>query len=346
MVGIAVDLVHPPHAFFGRVHTGDHHTVPRQILVPFTLLAVFDQEELVGVRGIEAVALVALVERRQGDFGARVDDHGGCKPQGITLIQAISHRIAPEVAATAARHDGPFTGVAALAATAAVVGVIQVGQSQHMTKLMAEGADAVHIAPVAFPSGYLGRASIQAEVDTIVGWRFVKVEHVRPQVVLVVAAVVGREACHEKEDHIYFSVPIGVIVVEVNCGIDGIEGGIKDGVGVACPARICAGVIDGDRSHDIKLRVKHVSRIVIEIIPDAASHVHMAAIQGVSCIVVGVDHVIIEVGGRGIVHREFLVVVIDEDDQSTELFVIEKAVGTHTAYGTVAGSHPALSALQ
>ena len=174
----------------------------------------------------------------------------------------------------------------------------------------------------------------------------IEVEHVGPQVILVVAAVVGREASNEKEYHIHITVTIGVIVIEVNSGVDGIDSGVEDSISIAGSAGVSARVIDCDRPHHVKHRVKDLGRVVIEVIPDATRHLHLATEEGVTRIVVGVDHVIIEFSGCGIAHREFLVIVIDENDESTELVIVKQSIGSHAAYDTVAGTHSALAALQ
>ena len=139
----------------------------REVSVPLARLAVLDEEELFLGGCVEAVTDIALVERLHRVDAFLVNEAWRGESQSIALIQAVTHGVAAVVIAAAARHDGPFTRIAALAAAAAIIGVIEVGQAQHVSELVAEGADAVHVRPVAFPTGNLGGAGIQTEPHII-----------------------------------------------------------------------------------------------------------------------------------------------------------------------------------
>ena len=93
-------------------------------------------------------------------------------------------------------------------------------------------------------------------------------------------------------------------------------------------------VIDIHRTDYIKYRVKDVCRVVKEIITHTASHRHATAIEDITRVVVGIDHIIVELTGTG--HRELLVGVIDQDDQSAEVVIIHQSVGPDTTHRTVA----------
>ena len=156
VVRIAVHLVIPPDACIGGVDPCHHHTMAGKELVPLAALTVLDEEELILVRRVETVSDVATVQRFNLQSASRIDQNRRGETQCITLIEAVSHRVAAKVVAAATRHDRPLTGVAALSTAAAVIGVVEVGQTQHMTELVAEGADAVDIAVITRPTGDFG----------------------------------------------------------------------------------------------------------------------------------------------------------------------------------------------
>ena len=190
-VGVAIHFIPLPHARVGRVHSSHHHAVSGQIAVPLAGLAVLDEEELVGGGCVEPVSRVATVNGLKGVGALGINQLRRGESQGVALIQAVTHRIAPEVVPAAASHDRPSARIAALASRAIVVGVIEVGQSQHVTELVTEGADAVDVGIVILPSGNLGRAGIEPEVHAVMGLVLPQVVHVGPQVALIVTAVVG-----------------------------------------------------------------------------------------------------------------------------------------------------------
>ena len=81
-----------------------------------------------------------------------VDFSGIGKAQRITLKDRVSHGYAAVVHMRTASHNVPFVGMIAQTATL-IVGVIEVGQPQHMAELMANGADAGgHGEAIGFPA--------------------------------------------------------------------------------------------------------------------------------------------------------------------------------------------------
>ena len=204
----------------------------RKKLIPLPCLAVLNEKELILIRRVQSVTEVALVERRDGVITFFLHQLGCSEAQGIAFIQAIAHWVAAKVVTAAASHDRPLARVAALTATTLIVSIIQVRQTQNMPKLMAEGADAVHAAVIPFPARNFGRAGIQAKAHAIQSRRPIQVIHVRPQVVLIVTAVVGRQACHQEEDHVHVAVTVGIVIAVVDFVIKSCQSGIEDLISV------------------------------------------------------------------------------------------------------------------
>ena len=201
----------------------------RQGGIPFVGLAVLKEEEFVIVVCGQAITGVADVHCLQA-LGSRCQCRWLTgKSQFPALPQAVAHRGATIVVVATACHDVPAARVVALATTATVVGVVEVGQSQHVTKLMANGANGIGDGvAVALPSINLARRGVASHVLAvelnIIGVAVViEVAHVWPQVALVVATVARRVSGNHEEHHVDRAVIVGVIICEIHLAINGSE---------------------------------------------------------------------------------------------------------------------------
>ena len=144
VLGIAVHLVVRPDVHVSAVNTGDKHAVAGQMGVPSRLLAVLDGEELVLHWAAQDVSLAAGVHGIKR-IRARLGKLTALGPsQRIAFIVGITHWAAAEVVVTPISHDVPAARMMALAAPILIVGIIKVGQAQHMRELVSHGADALH----------------------------------------------------------------------------------------------------------------------------------------------------------------------------------------------------------
>ena len=122
----------------------DQQALGGQIAVPSLLAAVLDDEELVAVdvtlqeQGFVGL-LILLVPDGQGVIGAGVGDDIVNPSHEVLLVGRIAHGRVGVVGIAAGVHDVPV----AHAVVAAIVRVIEVGQTQAVAELVAEGANAV-----------------------------------------------------------------------------------------------------------------------------------------------------------------------------------------------------------
>ena len=116
------------------------HTMVRQIAVPTILLAVLKQVVFGVLRGLYQVhvVVVANVCGTAHGYVAGVVEDGRLNPvHAVALVYAIQRRCACLVVVAAVVHDRPF----ARCKCRCVCGRVEVGQAQHVSKLVAEGAD-------------------------------------------------------------------------------------------------------------------------------------------------------------------------------------------------------------
>ena len=155
------------------------------VAVPTGLLTVLDGEELSCSRSAQQVTVTRDVHSLEAVLTFLVDGLGIGPTQGITLIQGVTGGAAAIVVVTATSHHVPTTGMMALATTFSVVGVIEVGQAQHMAELVGHCADTLdnYCAGAAFPTIEFGRAGIA--VNPLAVKREIGIVHVggmRPQI--------------------------------------------------------------------------------------------------------------------------------------------------------------------
>ena len=155
-----------------------------------------------------------------------------------------------------------------------------------------------------------------------------------PQVVIVIATVVSRIASYKEKHHINVAIAIAVIVVVVNILISSHQRVREDDITIVGALRISTGIGHVHGSHNVKYRVKDVVGVIIVIISHTTCHRHKTTIEPVAGEIMGVNHVVIE--AVGIVHRELLVGVIDEDDETAKLVIVHHTLGAHAVHGSIA----------
>ena len=149
MIGIGIDQIVLPNLDIGRINAPDEHAGTGKILVPLDALAVLDDEVLTLVGGVHAVTRVALFKGRHCDGPHTINQGGLGKSEGIAFKQAVACRVATVVAPETAGHDRPGHGMLTIDTTTAfAIGIVEVGKTQHMAELMADGADAGNIVVV------------------------------------------------------------------------------------------------------------------------------------------------------------------------------------------------------
>ena len=146
MVRIGVDQIVFPYLDIGRIDTPDEHARAGKVLVPLNALAVLDDEVFTLVGSVHAVTRIALFKGGHSDGTLALDEDGLRKAKGIPLKQAVARGVAAVVVLETAGHDGPGHGMRKVGTTAAnAIGVVEVGQSQAMAELVADGANASNI---------------------------------------------------------------------------------------------------------------------------------------------------------------------------------------------------------
>ena len=232
----------------------------------------------------------------------------------------------------------------AVGTTAAqAIGVIEVGQTQAMAELVADGADAgnivvIDIVLILFAS-HIGRAGIEPEVHAVEHGRIGEILHVGPQVVTVIGSDIRAVAGNHEEHHVGSAILIGIILAEVHIRVQRLEGGKENGIAFELMS-VGASVGDIHRTQDVEMRVKLLERVVIVVITHAAHCIDLGAIgQGVALVVLAVDHGLIEVNRRVVAGNVLIKVpvgVVDQDDQAAELAVVHVATVTDAAQQVVA----------
>ena len=158
MIRVTIDLVVSPHTRIGAIHTGDNHAMAGNIRIPTGPLPILDGEELFINRSAQDVTLARCVHGIEHIGTLAGDGFGISPPQSITLIESVARRTTTIIVIAATSHNVPSIGMVALAATTSVVGIIKVGQTQHMAELVAHGTDALdgNCRWCVFPSIQLG----------------------------------------------------------------------------------------------------------------------------------------------------------------------------------------------
>ena len=123
------------------------HSATRQVLVPLEcwLLAIFEQKELCIQWCWQQEALLVL---RQGF--QRVGSLSINRLRGITesyrpaFIKRVANRCTAIILIATTRHDRPLVWIVTLS-IGFIVCIIEIGQAQHMTELVANGANTVYL---------------------------------------------------------------------------------------------------------------------------------------------------------------------------------------------------------
>ena len=325
MAGIVVHRVVLPRAVAAVVEAEHEQAVTRQIGVPLACaLAVFQQKPLHLRRCVEQEALVRIADGLQLVSPHGIEGLGLAEAQRITLVEGVAGRRARIVQIGSAGHDAPLGWVVARTAAALIVGVVEVGQPQHVAELMADGADAVEVGAVAGVAGQLGGAGVAAQIDIVFDdilpcVRVVDDAGVGPYQPAVVAAIVGARTGEDEVDHVHLPVAVAVVLAEVNQrvgSVDHVEHQLR--CTVSAVGKILA-AIHGHGAHHIELRREHAVGVVVEIITHGAREAAVARVV-VAAVVLHVGHVVDDVGI--VVARELAVAELHQDDQPAEVVVV------------------------
>ena len=232
----------------------------RQIEVPALLLAVFKVEFLALGVGSEQVELVLGVERLQRVGALHVERLGVGKTQRIALVGIVAHGAETIFEVGTTSHDVPHVGMGRLAAALFIVGVVVVGESEHVAELVAHRADAVEILVCVgrlLQVAELHAAGIATEAHAIelqaVGTRGPRqVGSMGPDVVAVVALHVAAVAGKDEVDHVDGTVAIEVVVLVVHLVVGGTQCGHDEAVNIVVALGICGIIIYLEGAYDVE----------------------------------------------------------------------------------------------
>ena len=325
VLGIGVHGVVVPNTGIGGVHTEHEHAVIGQVGVPTCLLTILKDEILPAVLGIDAIAGIGGVERPHCEVALGIDDLGHGKASSVALEEGIAGRCARVVQIAARRHQGPVAGIVALSAAFLVVGVVEVGQAEHMGELMADGADAVDGAAV-LAACQLGGAGIAAQIDTVlphilIGGRIVYLAGMGPEQAAVVASHVGSMSGEDEIHHVDRTVAIAVVKAEVDFAVDGIHHVERQ---LGCPVAgldIVLASVDCHGAYDVEHRFEESHRVVAEIVAHRTGALHprttIVVVAGVVLAIDGLgDDILIVFAVEG------SVVILHQHHQATELGIV------------------------
>ena len=253
--------------------------------VPARLLAVLDDEELVLHGAAQDVSLAAGVHGIKR-IRARLGEFTALGPsQRIALIVGITHWAAPEVVVTTVCHDVPAAGMMALAAPILIVGIIKVGQAQHMRELVSHGADALHGDGVRrrLKAVQLGRARITVDFLAVIRRAGpTQIRCVRPQIAAVVTRIARTVSGYQKIHHVDLAVMVVVIAREIHITVGLLQGIVEDDLRVT--VALGRTRLHGNAVLDIRRRIRaiHVKgrskrsiRLVVEVVANAARARHV-----------------------------------------------------------------------
>ena len=214
-----------------------------------------------------------------------------------------------------------------------------------MAELMADGAYAVylHRTGIGGEALQLHRTGIVAEIDIVfldigIGVGVVNHRSVGPEKALVVAAVVGAVAGHDKVDQVYHTVAVAVILAEIDLLVGGIDGVDQDADGILRAFGVILAVVHRHGAHDIKLRLELAVGAVAEVV------VHTAVVGLLAAVfphVAGVVHIVHHVlHNLGIVAaREGTVVELHQYQKAAKLAVVVLAGAARGHCLLAAGTH-------
>ena len=299
-----------------------------EIGVPLVVaLAVLQEEELVFVGTVDAVAHI-LRQLVEGVGAGRVDAFG----VGPSHEPAFEEGIGNGGAVAAVGHHVPAAGGTALAAALLAVGIVEVGQAQHVAELMDDGGDAVdldgagNLRPAVELYGTGAVVQPYAVFPDPLVLAFVvdgiDAAGVGPYQPLVVAAIVGTIAGEDEVDEVDHLVAIAVVESEVHLSVDGVEGGGHQFPGIIELVGIVLAVGQLDGADDIELGFELPVGHVAEVVAHAAGH---QVVGQDAFVLLLVEHV--AGGGLEVLAREALVIELHEDDQPAEVLSVVAGVG-------------------
>ena len=338
---VAVHLVVVPHAGVGAVHARHDHAVAGQIGVPAGALAVLDGEELVLHGRAQDVALTRGVHGPQREAAGLGDLVRRGPSQGIALIERVAHGRTAVVVVAAAGHHVPAAGVVALATALVVVGVVEVGQTQHMAELVSHRADTLDSdgARRGLEAVELGRAGIAVDaLAVIAAVGPAQVGCVGPQVAGIVARVARRVTGNQEVHHVDLAVVVVVILREVHIGVGLLQRIVEDGrrhalALVGARLGLAVGTIAGAvGTHHVKGGLERAVGLVVEVVVHTAGAAHVTTGDRVM-----VAREILAAEHRGVerlrvVHAELLVREVDQHHQTAEVLQV-KVRQVHVALG-------------
>ena len=298
------------------------HAAARQVGIPLEeiLLTVLQQEELFVYRCIDTIARLGAHRIERVEYcGAGSRDYHRLvhKADSTALIERVAHRGAVVVGIASLCHHRPVAGMIALSPTLLIVGIVEVGQSEHMTELMTDGADAVEfdglrLLAVAIE---LNGAGIVEGIDAI--YLHTGKMAVGPDEPFVIAGEVGP---HSGKDHIYKVYPavaVTIIACIVDIGIGSLDGSPHQLIASFGTLGIVLAIVQRIRPHHIELRLEAAIGIVGEIVAQTACK-HLAAISREPLLVGHLVHQFVIVGAR-----KLQIVVLREDNQPAKAMVVE-----------------------
>ena len=257
-----------------------------QILVPLVfLLSVLNQEKLFLHRSIQTEALICRANAAERVTALL----GQClrigKSQRITLIHRIATWCTAEIQIAATRHNRPVVRCRTLTIFL-IVGVIEVGQTKHMTELVADGADTIENGRILL-AVKLYRAGIASQSDTILDnlpvpastRRVIDRTGMRPQqLTVIIARRVGTSTSEDKVDHIDLTVTITVVLTEIHLTVNLVKDVTRQLGSIVRFIDIVLTTIDLTGTHHVELGREHTVRVIIEIVAHTACETTIAAV--------------------------------------------------------------------
>ena len=206
-----------------------------------------------------------------------------------------------------------------------VVGVVHIGQAEHMTELVAHGAYALKQRGVFIIVEQLGGAGIQVEslaVEARTGHQVTR--HVRPQQAAIMTVHMRTHAGNDEKHHVHNAVVVGVILAVVHLAVRQVQGAAKDGDAIGIGLSGLVGThLDG--THHVKLGVEQTHGVVVVVVAHTARVVaqQVGDVVGIRqrLQVALVGHVVVI--GLCVAARERHIAQLNENHKSLELRVVE-----------------------
>ena len=246
--------------------------MPGSFHIPLGLLTIVDNEVFFVDGCGEDICFRRIFYRIEG-VGAGFGEHlGGEETESVALKAGVAHRSATVAQIATTSHHVPPSGVVALS-VGFIVGVVDIAQANHVGEFVANGADAIkNNGALRLPSVALGGAGIGAILHAIVAPKSVARQRrfVRPEIIGIVAGIVGTKARCNEVNHIHIAITVGIVFAIIYRRIKGLEGFIECRGSIGKLLNVGGSIAHGYGSHHIELGCEFAVTIVGKIVAHTA----------------------------------------------------------------------------